>query len=364
MTEETKTVAEPKQTAVINEKGIVEKASKGEELTPQEREVLKGIPPKQTASEEPIEVEEVEEKEDLSLEDDEKATPEEIKDMGEQAKEEVERVEKKEVSTDRRALIEAELNKPDNLVDLSKFNSPIELGLYWDLRKARSKNNRLQEENETLRIEKIVKEIQSKPKEETKKVDPFEGRDDEDILTVADVKKILAGREETKQAPPPLRTIDQLRVEKVEAESRLRSKGITDFYDVVDFAEQVLGKDQEAITILQDTAKSGGNVAEKTYWLIKGHPAWSEVEKVITDENRRKITSKPIPKENTERAERIEKNEAKVKTTGAGSGSSAVAKEFTVAEIANMTAADIRKMPKETRQAILKKFGSAPNSQI
>ena len=363
MTEEIKTVAEPKQTAVINEKGIVEKASKGEELTSQEREVLKGIPAKQTASEEPIEVEESETEE--VVEEEEKATPEEIKDMGEQAKAEVERVEKKEVSTDRRALIEAELNKPDNLVDLSKFNSPIELGLYWDLRKARTKNNRLQEENETLRIEKIVKEIQSKPKEEVKKVDPFEGREDEDILTVADVKKILAGREETKQAPPPLRTIDQLRVEKVEAESRLRSKGINDFYDVVDFAEQVLGKDQEAIAILQDTAKSGGNVAEKTYWLIKGHPAWSEVEKVITEENRRKITSsKPIPKENTERAERIEKNESKVKTTGAGSGSSAVAKEFTVAEIANLTADEVRRMPKETRQAILKKFGSAPNAQI
>ena len=359
MTEiKTETVAEPKQTAVINEKGIVEKASKGEELTSQEREVLKGIPAKQTASEEPIEAEESETEEVV-----EEEVKEEV--VEEKKPEPIKVEEKKEVSTDRRALIEAELNKPDNLVDLSKFNSPIELGLYWDLRKARTKNNRLQEENETLRIEKIVKEIQSKPKEETKKVDPFEGREDEDILTVADVKKILANREEVKQAPPPLRTIDQLRVEKVEAESRLRSKGINDFYDVVDFAEQVLGKDQEAIAILQDTAKSGGNVAEKTYWLIKGHPAWSEVEKVITEENRRKITSsKPIPKENTERAERIEKNESKVKTTGAGSGSSAVAKEFTVAEIANLTADEVRRMPKETRQAILKKFGSAPNSQI
>ena len=53
-----------------------------------------------------------------------------------------------------------------------------------------------------------------------------------------------------------------------------------------------------------------------------------------------------------------------MKTTGPGTGAAGDTGEYTVEEIKNMTVEDIKKLPRQTRQAILKKFGSEPNYSV
>lgn len=381
--------------AAPTEAAVIEKVQKGEKLNDQERELFKGIPQggipgitapvpaKEEAPEDDIEdgPADNEDEQDPGKAAKEDEGEEEAGEEGSEGEEEAPEAGKAkkeakpgEITEDRKQEILAEANKPDHLVNLGRLKmTPIELGLYWDLRKARKRNDKLQEENETLRIEKIVKSLKEKEepaKKEGEEEDPLAGKDDEDVLTVADVRKLLAktAKKEEPKGDAPLRSNEQIRLEKIEADNKLRAQGIEDFNDVVDFAGQVLGKDEEAIAILRDTAKSGGNVAEKTYWLIKGHPAWPEVEKVINEEKGRKgkkeEPKKEPPKTNVERAERIEKNDKKIKTTGTGSATTDRSKEYTHSEIAAMTADDIRRLPKETRQAILRKYGSTPNMSV
>lgn len=361
--EEAPKPAEKKETpAPITEQSVVDKVSKGETLSPEETEVFKAIPPGAMPAPK------AEEK------------PAEKPAEGDKPKEEKPaEPSPTEVTADRRKLIEAELEKPDNEVDLSKFKSQIELGLYWDLKKQRRKNARLQEEVETERVLRIVERLKGNKPEAT----PAEEAEDaaimeiikdlkpDDIVTVADIQAALKKKEDAKKAakekaekePPKkgLLTAEQIRVEKLEAESHLRSRGLDDFHEVTEYAEAVLKDDADAIEILRETARSGGNTALKTYFLIKGSKHWPAVEKQI-NELREKAGKKPasgkpeVPADNKRRAEKIDENEGKTRVP-AGGGATPASKEFTVGEIANMSAKDVRKLSKEQRKQILETFG-------
>lgn len=355
------TEVKPKEEAapkaeVITEQTVIEKVQKGEKLSEQESEVFKGISPEALPRPELGSTAEAPKKQEEKKPD-------------ENASAEV-------ITEERKALIAAEVDKPRELHDLTKF-SQVELSLYWDLRKSRRKNQRLEEELEIARVTNVVKDLKAKEEEKEEKTaedeDPLKDKADDDLLTVADVKKLLAS---TKPKPKPqekpvqpLRTPAELRVEKIEAESRLRAKGVEDFHDVIDFAEAALKDDKEAIEILRETAQEGGNTAEKTYWLIKGSAVWPKIEKVIANEkaktNGAKAPEKKAPpKENIDRVKKLEENDNKIKTTGAAEGASAETGEYTVEEIRNMTISDIRKLPKETRRKILEKYGSEPNYSV
>ena len=367
------TGTEKKEAPAITEQSVVDKVSKGEKLSPEETELFKAIPPGSIPPTTPA----AEKKDEKGAQ----AAPSPSK-PGE--KKETPGAASSEVTAERRALIEAELAKPDSEVDLSKFKSPVELGLYWDLKKTRRKLDRTQETLDIERVERIVERLQGKKAEgtvqeqadDTEIVALLKDLKPDDVITVEDVQKAIKARDDRRQkkkdddaaaaktGKPGILTMDQVRVQKLEAESFLRAKNIDDFHEVTEFAEAALKDDAEAIAILQDTAKAGGNTALKTYYLVKGSKHWAEIEKVIK-ETREKAGkgsgTGTVSQENKDRAAKIEENDGKTKTTGTGSGGNTGPHEYTLGEIQSMTAKDVRKLSKDQRKQILEKFGSQPN---
>lgn len=347
----------------ITDASVVAKVQKGEKLSAEETEVFKALPKDQLPSAPLSDTPKTAPAATDAPKSDDKKSPDTAGDAP------------KEVTEDRKKIILAELDKPDELVDLSKFKSDVEVGLYWDLKKARRKNQKLSDELEITRVQKIVTDLKTKEtKTAEEKTDTdiilaaLKDRDPEDIVTVKDIQIILENARKKKpeeekkpEAPAPILTTDQIRIQKIEAEQKLDRAGIKDFEEVTSYAEAALKDDPESLEILRDTARKGGNTAEKTYWLIKGSKLWPAINKKMLEERAKtgKPAAAPAP-ENVERGERFEKNEEKIRTTGPGTGAAAPG-EYTVGEIASMTHGDVRKLSKKQRQAILENFGSTPN---
>lgn len=362
----------------LDEAAILAKANKGETLTPEESEFIAGAPEGQPvpAAKEKTEVEEEPGAEAPAPDEGEEKPEGEEPPAEEPAAEKPEGEEKpaegaaKETPEQRRELINAELEKPDDKVDLSKF-TPVEIGLYWDLKKTRRKNQALDAENRDLRFKDVQRRLKERgkpaaeepPAEEVEEEDPLAGREDEDLLTVADVKKLLGGKGKPgRQAPPPLISATELRLQRVEANTKLKDKGITDFNEVVDLAQEALEGDEDARLELQETALNGGNIAEKTYYLIKGSKKWPEIEKRLKPAAKPGDKKPPVASaEDLARAKKLKDNAGKTRTTGAPSGGGAQPGEFTVEEVAAMSPAEFGRLPKKTQDAILWKFGSTPN---
>ena len=372
----------------LNEAAILEKVKTGVELSPEETEFVAGNP---NLEGEPAPAAEEEEADEAKIKDGDageeeepgaEATPE--PEAGEEETPEGEEPPEKkpteqgpaakQTPEERRKLINAELDKPDGQVDLSKF-TPTEIGLYWDLKKERRARQKAEQKNRVNDFKEIQRALKEDEKPEGEEgaegesEDPLKvlaDMDDDDIPTVGQLKKILAGAKKApkEKAPPApaksIRTIDQIRFEKIEANDRLKAKGITDFYDVVDYAEAALAHNPDAQEELRETALAGGNVVEKTYFLIKGSKRWPEIEKAIKAE---KNKGKADP-DNKDRAERIKKNEVKVKTTGPSGGGAAPTGEYTVEQIMAMSPREFGALPKKTQDAILIKYGSEPNLSI
>lgn len=329
----------------------LDKVQKGETLTDQETEIVKNIS-----------------REDL--------TPPPAEEKKEERKEEAPAPVAVE---ERRKLIEAEVDKPRERQNLKQF-TPTELSIFWELKKSKQKNQVLRDELEVAHIENIVTNLRNKEKEKEKPkeeappqedaLDLLKDKDDGDILTVAEAKELIrvlkqpapVKKEESTQ---PLRTADQIRLERVEASSVLASQGVTDFHEVIDFAETALKDDKEAISLLKETAREGGNTVEQTYWLIKGSKAWPTIEKYIADQKAKPKAEQPAGSaEAIKRGQKIVENEQKIRTIGGGGGAPPSAEEFSIAEISRMTHQDIRKLPKATREKILQKYGSEPNYSV
>ncbi len=273
-----------------------------------------------------------------------------------------------EVSAESRKKIEAELEKPEGHEDLTGY-TPREVGLFFDMKKQRLRAQRAEEENETLKFERMQNDLKAKEAagkkpdaEVVEDEDPLKDRDDSDLLTVADVKKLLKGNkpaktEEPAKAVDPMLTQLYIQNQKLEARMTLKEKGVNDLDDVLAYAEDVLGKDADATAYLTKVAEKKGNIVLATYNLIRGSSRWSQVEAAI------KKSRGELPAENVKRAEKIEENEKKTKTTGPG-GSAAVPGEYTVGEIAKMSTVEFAALPKAKRKAIMEKYGSNPNRSV
>lgn len=381
----------------LDDAAILAKAKAGEQLTPEEEEHIAGNPntEKRPDSEEAEDEAEEIEGEDKAEEEDPNAAPKPKEKKGEEEDPEDEEAEEEDEAADpkdpkakkpaepgkaakqtpeeiaeRRKLIEAELEKPDHLVDLSKYTQ-VEVGLYWELKKERRKRQKAENDTRTLQFreaQRKLKEDEEAEEAEAEEEDPFKDLGDDDVVTVkeareAAAKKKAAKAKEKPAADKPILTVDQVRVQNVEADAKLRSKGIEDFFDVIQYAGTVFEGDPDIAEELRETAKSGGNVSEKAYWIIKGSPKWATVEAAITKEKGGKKKAAPDP-DNAGRAERIKKNETKIKTTGKSGGGAVETGEYSVEEILRMTPAQFGRLPKKTQDAILNKYGSEPNYTV
>jgi hypothetical protein len=260
--------------------------------------------------------------------------------------------------------IEEELAKPEGAEDLKGF-SERERGIFWELRKERLKRQILEKDNDELRFERMKREKAAEPPappahEPVKVTDPLADREDDDLLTVADAKKLLTSiPKEPAPAYKPLMTPEEVRTQKVEAELILTKQGVSDFLEVLDYADIAIGTDPGAAAYLRKVKENGRNVALAAYNLIKSSPRWSVIEKDIAERKGKQAPQKPSD-ENRKRAEKIEENEGKVRTTGGG-GNPPVSDEFTLEEIRSMSPKEFGQLPAKTRKAILERFGSGPN---
>lgn len=356
----------------ITNDSIAAKVTKGETLTEKEREFIKGNPNLEDGAEEVTEEndddlgeetpEDKKEEAPAATKDAAKAAPEPTKKPGEQKKET-----SAPTTEDRRKLIEAELDKPLDQQELSGF-SESEIGTFVDLKKERSKNKRLQEENDALKFEKVKKKLE--PEEEPEEEDPAAKIGDEDIVTGKQLKELLARKPKaTKKGDDqaPLITPDIVKAHEVTADAALKAKGINDYAEVSQWVQFALYDDPEAANVVRETAKNGGNVALECYRLVKGSKKWPQIKAAIETQRTAGKKEEPAkkeeapPAENVERADRIKKNTEKVSTTGAGGGAGDESGEYTAKDIQAMSTEEFGKLPRETRTKILKKFGSEPN---
>lgn len=265
---------------------------------------------------------------------------------------------KSELTSDMRTRLQRELEKPEGAEDLADFSNR-ERGVFWELRKERLKRQRAEQEADELKFERMKKELtKPAPVEDDEEADPFKDRDEDDLLTVADVKKLLSKRSKEEPKPKqtaPLMTPEEIRIHKVEADSILARKGIKDFYDVIDLADKVLDGDIEAANYLREVKRKGNNVALAAYHLIKGSDKYETIA-AKTEQAPGKVSDV-----NKKRAEKIEANNNKIRTTGGGGNPPAPADEYSIGEIAAMPPSEFGKLPKKTRDAIMLKFGSNPN---
>lgn len=375
---------------MADQEKIEEKIAKGEELTPEEEKAVmqgedapaaeageeKEVDPSkvtpETASKEDAadeedddedeeESEDEDDGEDSSEDDDEEEADETPSDKGAdtaKAKEE-EAEEEAATEAERKAEIEAESEKPLDQADISKY-SPLERTLFFELRKERRKRQESQREADTLKFarrkEALKKQQEEREAAEAEEEDVFEGKEDDDLLTVGEIKKAL---QKTK-AKPKAGEVDPEQVERVKA-NRLqervwifeaKEKGLSDVVEVVKHAQDILGDDQDAEAEVREVVASGGNAVVAIYNLIKAHPRFHEVEKKLSK------TSTVKKKEddaaaNKERAKRIETNKKKPVTTGGAGGGMAPKGEYSIQELLDMPEEKFSALPKEQRDKVL-----------
>jgi hypothetical protein len=189
----------------------------------------------------------------------------------------------------------------------------------------------------------------------------FEGKEDDDLLTVGEAKKVMeaANRQPASMDEPMKKQIVgmqfQLNLMKIE-------KKYPDAPQVIGLLDELLDNDEPYSKMAQEEVSAafqrGGNFVQVAYNFIKGHPKYPEYEarfKGSSGSNADSSAAKdPDLEEKKERAKKLEENQLKAKTTGgAGGGESRRADEYSEQELRDMTPAQWKKLPEKTRRKLL-----------
>ena len=349
------------------------KIDSGEKLTPEEEKLLNESPQENSEAKagdeevdpEKVTVEKIDEEKpsDTPDEKDEESSTSKKKTDEDAAAEEAER----------KKLIEEDAEKPLDEVDLKDY-SPIERGLFFELRAERKKRQQAQTETDTLKFERAKSEARrqieaenaaAKAKAEAEKEqDPFEGVEDDDLLTAGQLKKLMAGqkKEAPKTAPEEQARANKLLLENWTLKAQMKLPDV-DLQEVTKLADEVLMRngvrDSDAASEVDDVVAKGGNPLIATYNFLRAHPKFGPMlEKRLAkegDEDGEKAKEDDA-RTNKDRAKRIEANKKKPVTTGSGGGAPPSG-EYTVQELLNMSEDQFAKLPKSQRDRILENFG-------
>ena len=351
-------------------KVIEEKMDKGEELTAEEEKAVLGVEDPEEPEEESADPDEVEDqKTGKEAQADDKKEAETEEPLPTKDADDAEAKEKEAKAAEaRRKEIEADADKSADEVDLSEY-SPNERALYFDLKKERRKRQDAQREADTLRFESLKREQREKEERERREreeaakpaADPFDGLDDGEFLTVAEMRKILQksgpSKESKTEKPAMDNTVreqnERLLLQNWTLQAKLK---YPDAEEIINLADEVLAGDKIAEAEVADVIRKGGNAAIATYNLIKAHPKYAEIEsknKAGKDAQKSKEEEARI---NKERAERIEANKKKAVTTGSGGGAASTG-EYTLADIDAMSEQEFAALPKAKRDKILEMIG-------
>lgn len=257
---------------------------------------------------------------------------------------------KSETDEDFKKRLDTELDKDPGDENLDDF-TPRERAYFFEVRRERRKRQEKQRELDLLKFKDLQKQAQETEKadEADAEEDPFKERDDDEFMTISDVKKILA-KQTPKKPTEENKLIErhqQVILENWMLEGQLKCGD--DFRDVVSMAETILAGDKDADEEIRTVASSGKNAAITAYNLIKASPKYEEIRK-------KRASKEAEAKSNEERADRIEKNSKKPKTTGHGGGGAIPPGEYTFDEIVNMSDEDYAKLSPKKREKILRRL--------
>jgi len=278
------------------------------------------------------------------------------------------------IDPDREKLIKADAEKPLDEINIDDY-SQRERALFFELKEERQKRQASQREADTLKFnrakEEARRQIEAEKKaaaereEAEKETDPFEGVEDDDLLTAGQLKKLLAGKKKTdtseSKMDPAIERSNKLQMENwiLKAQTKLPD---VDLQTVTQIADEVLMRngvrDEAAAAEIDEVVAKGGNPLIATYNYLKAHPKHSKLleerleNKFREEKGFPKLEKDEEARTNKERAERIEANKKKPVTTGSGGGVAASG-EYTVQEILDMSDSEYAKLPKSQRDKIL-----------
>ena len=378
----------------IEEKQIEEKIVKGEKLTPEEEkeimsdpnESLDNVEKAPEAPTEEIAEEEFSEEGKVGGEAPAKETP---KKEAAAKKEEPKKEPAKEEAAKEPDMgkIEADLELEDGKIDFKGYTKN-EIALYWEMKKARRRAQKAEEERDVARLNlvrekeaKAAKDKEAAAKKEEEE-DPLKGRDDTEFLTVKDVKALLAKKETPKEEPQkaeaPLVDINNpvTRAYLNMCDKMAEKEVGADYQEVMECTQDIINTNPEYVKEIYMAAVKGEvNPAVVAYNIIKADPEFAKILPIAQARLKAKGGAKASEKkeeppklspeeqrklDDAKRAqEAIDKNSAKKKTSGhAASQEGKLEGDLTLEDIASMSDKEFAKLPKKTRDEYLKRFGA------
>jgi len=357
----------------ITEKAVQEKLDKGETLTKEESAFVMSTPPDGVP--EPVDTEpEKEPGEEIDID----AAPGEKK-----GKETAEAKIEKKADTEAKAKssetpppvvepkpdegtlhskVESELAKPEGTEDLAGFTER-EKGLFYEMRKSRKRAQKAEEDRDALMFEKIkAAKLAQERKPEVPAAEPEEdlfGKDvdPEDFPTIGKLKEISKkmAEKEGEAARARERTltvrVSEMNARQVVEIRKENGKDAPDYDEVLELAPVIIEGNPDYEKAIYEAYVKGRNAALLTYDLIRRDPRFNSLYKPTSAP----VETKPdVSDAGKKTLDKINANEAKPKTSGAGgAGGGGGGDEYTVDQLLRMTPAQFRKVPKQVRDKFL-----------
>ena len=360
---------------------IEEKLEKGEELTPEEQKIVEG--PGVKDSEQEIDPEKetviIKPAKDEKKKDDKAEKDSTTEDTPSEKDAETAEAKKKEAEdtasqiAERRKKIQEDVEKPLDQVDMKDY-TPNETAMFYEMKGERRKRQDAQRETDTIKFQRAQEkakadlereraEAEAKAKEEEEH-DPFEGLEEDDLLTAGQMKKILSQKKREVKATPDQGAQQADRLQKLQGKvwvMEAREK-IPEALAICEVGEEVVDllHDKIATAEVTEVVEKGGNPVIATVNYLKAHPKWPEIEAKIKEKIAKAAGNPEKAKDdeartNKERADRIEANKKKPVTTGSGGGAPASG-EYTIQELLDMPDEKFAQLPKAQRDKILESF--------
>ncbi len=356
------------------EEGIVFPEKAGAEVTQEKKtEPPEGETPEEKTARETKEAKDAQDVKDAQVKKDALIVRAKKVNLAEDAKEEdIVAAEKKvaEPTTVDMEKLEKELVKPEGGEDIKDFNTR-EQAYFWQMRKDRKAKQKAEHDLNAALFREIKlkkgKELEEKPPEEK---DPFEGREEEDFITVSDAKKIMAAKKEAPKEADTTPIFDNIRMAFINmCDDRARTAH-EDFDVVMELHSEIaLPKEEYQKKVAMELFK-GGDPVETAYQLIKADPDFLKLKPAaelrVKARQKDEGTKKPPPVGSPEAIAAqaaLEKNKDKLKTTAHAGGEGApgegsdTIEGYTLTQIINMSDLEFADLPKKTRDIFLEKYG-------
>lgn len=290
--------------------------------------------------------------------------------------------------------LETEIAKPKGKENLSDF-TPREKAYFAQMRRDRDRRQKAEADRDAgiFRENKLKQEIDDLKKPQPEEKDPFEGKTDDDYMTVADVRKMMKTQEakaketpksEPAQEAPPQISQKDLNYLKMCAEKSKQEH--EDFDLVMELSGELIDGQAEQLIELKERVGKGESPSEAMYEIIKNHPDFevllpaAEVrlkarQPKKAEEPPKKAKEPPAeepPKAPEKTPEELEKeakakaaedalknNKNKQRTTAhVGSREGTAPEDLTLEQIAQMPDAEFARLPRKVRDRYLKTLGS------